>query len=140
MQPGDILRRFRYSYYWGLVEVDTRHVCVDVQAGCYDGDDDTANNNENVGDDGVDVSTKQPKFRLEEFIDSPMSMLTTFYAVFGIFASIIAGYCSRVYFGGGNRGQLISSLLSVVLVVVVVVHFLLVLTGVQFPPLWKVKK
>jgi len=115
-KSGDILRRFRYSYYWGLIQVDTRHVCVDDVAEC----------------DG----TTQRKFLLEEFFDSSITMRTTFYTVFGLFVSIV-GYCMRVYRGGSNSQ--ISSLLSGFLVLVVV-RLILILTGVKNSPVRKSKK
>ncbi|KAL7555117.1 hypothetical protein ACHAWF_018723 [Thalassiosira exigua] len=69
-KPGDILRRFRYSYYCGLLRVETLHICTDNDS----------------GDGG--------KFRLVEFFDSPLSPWVFINSVF-VLAAVFVQYCLR---------------------------------------------
>mmetsp|Transcript_25057 Transcript_25057/g.45130 ORF Transcript_25057/g.45130 Transcript_25057/m.45130 type:complete len:209 (+) Transcript_25057:63-689(+) len=102
LQPGDTLRRFRYSYYRGLLQVDTRHVFVGY-----------ANNG------------KDQRFRLYEYIDCPISPWIIVHGVFALLASFVVyflqayGVCSQISFP-----------LPVALVLVLL-HSTLLLTGVQ---------
>ena len=101
-QPGDVLRRFRYCYYCGLLQVETHHVCI-------------GHANDYVNDQ---------RFRLVEYLDFPISLWALAYAVFSL-AALLVGYCVRV-----RHGYEISFLVLIASAVVLL-HLVLILTGVR---------
>lgn len=108
-QAGDELRRFRYSYYGGFMNVDTRHVCV------------------NDRDGGSSGSEDDEKFRLVEYFDCSMSVWMFAHAMFVLVSSMVA-------YGIQKSGLLFSgdtSLLSAVGIVYVAFHAILACSGVS---------
>lgn len=109
-KSGDELRRFRYSYYNGFLNVDTRHVCVyDDRVGKSGGGDDE-------------------QFRLVEYFDCSISVRMFAHAMFA-FASVMVAW-------GIQKGGLVlsddTSLLSVVGIVYVSFQVILACSGVQW--------
>eukprot|EP00986_Skeletonema_menzelii_P014720 scaffold10060_cov141-Skeletonema_menzelii.AAC.11 len=107
-KPGDELRRFRYSYYRGFLNVDTRHVCVNDR-------------------DGGSSNGNDEQFRLVEYYDCSISVWVFAHAMFA-FASLMVAY-------GIEKGGLIfsddTSLLSDVGIVYVSFQIILACTGVD---------
>lgn len=107
---GDTLRRFQYSFYGGLLKVDTRHLCVE----------DIANNDANN-------DTKQsPKFLLVESIICPVSPWVIVNAVF-LLVAICVTYLLQ------SSGFFIGRISFVILVasVLALFHLILILSGVH---------
>mmetsp|Transcript_31741 Transcript_31741/g.47407 ORF Transcript_31741/g.47407 Transcript_31741/m.47407 type:complete len:203 (+) Transcript_31741:45-653(+) len=105
-KAGDELRRFRYSYYGGFLNVDTRHLCVD------DRDDSNGGGDE--------------QFRLLEYFDCSISVWVLSHAMF-VFGSAVVAYWiqkSGMFFSGDT-----TSLSSAVGIVYVGFHVLLACTG-----------
>lgn len=73
LQPGDTLRRFQYSYYCGMLQVETRHEFVGY-----------ANNGNGQ------------RFRLIEYMDCPISPWVIVNTVIALAATFL-GYCLQVY-------------------------------------------
>jgi len=103
LEPGDALRRFRYSYYGGLLQVDTRHVFV------------------GHADDGKDPT----RFRLVEYLECPISPWVIVHAVYGLLASLL-GYRFRTYYGYANVSYPLVFVSALALL-----HLILALTGVK---------
>jgi hypothetical protein len=104
IQSGETMRRFRYSYYCGWLQVDTYHVCV--------GTADAGNG-------------KDQRFRLVEYMDCPLSPSLIFHAVLALVASFV------VY---GLRSCSIcieASFAPLVASVLVLFRLILLLTGVH---------
>ena len=109
-KSGDELRRFRYSYYNGFLNVDTRHVCEDDRDG-----------NSSGGDN--------EQFRLVEYFDCSISVRMFAHAMFA-FASVMVAW-------GIQKGGLMilsddTSLLSAVGIVYVSFQVILACSGVQW--------
>ena len=105
-QRGDTLRRFQYSFYWGMLKVDTRHLCVE----------DITNNDTN----------NAQKFRLVESIICPVSPWVIVNAVF-LLVAILFAIClthllqsSGFFFG-----------ISFVIIVLAMFHLILIISGVH---------
>ena len=104
-QCGDTLRRFQYSFYWGLLKVDTRHLCVE----------DIANND-----------TKQSeKFRLVESIVCPVSPWVIVNAVF-LLVAICLTYLVQL-----NGLFVNESFVILVAFGLAMFHLILILSGVH---------
>lgn len=102
IHPGETLRRFRYSYYWGMLQVDTHHVLVGY-----------ANNG------------KDKKFRLIEYMTCPISPWVIVHAVFALLASFVLRCLQRC----GSFVEM--QFLPCIVLVLVLLHSILFLTGVQ---------
>lgn len=72
LKSGDELRRFRYSYYNGFLNVDTRHLCV------------------NDRNDNHERNHHDEQFRLVEYMDCPISVWTISHAMFLLVSSLTA--------------------------------------------------
>ncbi len=104
---GDELRRFRYSYYGGFLNVDTRHICVDDKEGSSGSNDE--------------------KFRLVEYFDCSISVWIFSHAMFVFLSALVA-------YGIQKSGLLYSgetSLSSAVGIVYVAFHVILACSGVN---------
>eukprot|EP00573_Skeletonema_grethae_P001055 CAMPEP_0201686410 /NCGR_PEP_ID=MMETSP0578-20130828/868_1 /ASSEMBLY_ACC=CAM_ASM_000663 /TAXON_ID=267565 /ORGANISM="Skeletonema grethea, Strain CCMP 1804" /LENGTH=200 /DNA_ID=CAMNT_0048170465 /DNA_START=160 /DNA_END=762 /DNA_ORIENTATION=- len=104
---GDELRRFRYSYYGGFMNVDTRHVCVNDRDG-----------SSGSGDE---------QFRLVEYFDCSMSVWMFAHAMFVLLSSMVA-------YGIQKSGLLFigdTSLSSTVGIVYVAFHVIMACSGVN---------
>ena len=108
-KSGDELRRFRYSYYNGFLNLDTRHVCVDDR-------------------DGNSCGGNDEQFRLVEYFDCSISVWMFAHAMF-VFASVMVAW-------GIQKGGLIlsddTSFLSAVGIVYVSFQVILACSGVQW--------
>jgi hypothetical protein len=98
-KPGDELRNFRYSYYWGFLNVDARHILVHSTDG------------------------REEQFRLVEFMDCPMSLWVMSH-MFYVLASILAAYMIQK---GGMVSNI--SFASAAAVIFVLFHLILAGTG-----------
>jgi len=105
-KPGDELRRFRYSYYGGFLNVDTRHICV--------------NDRDGSGGGGGDE-----QFRLVEYMDCSISVWILSHAMFVSASSLVAYGIQKsgLFFSGGT------SLSSAAGIIFVAFHILLACTG-----------
>lgn len=108
-KPGDTLRRFRYSYYMGLFEVDTLHIFVE-QGG-------TINNEKE----------REKKFRIVEYFDCPISPWIVFYGTPVLLVTFVV-HCLNVC---GACSSQISSLVLPSALTVAVMYCINRLTGVQ---------
>ena len=108
-KPGDELRRFRYSYYRGFLNVDTRHVCA----------------NDRDGSSGSGADDEQ--FRLVEYYDCPISVWIFAQAMFAFASFMVAGLIQK----GGLLFSGDTSLLSAVGIVYVSFQVILACTGVD---------
>lgn len=104
-QCGDTLRRFQYSFYWGLLKVDTRHLCVE----------DIANND----------TKHAKKFRLVESIICPVSPWVIVNAVF-LLVAICLTYLVKL-----NGLFVNESFVILVASVLAMFHLILILSGVH---------
>ena len=73
-KSGDELRRFRYSYYNGYLNVYTSHLCV------------------NDRDNGSTENHHNEQFRLVEYMDCPISVWILSHSMF-VLASSLTAYC-----------------------------------------------
>lgn len=108
-KSGDELRRFRYSYYGGFMNVDTRHVCVNDR----DGSSGSGNDDD--------------EFRLVEYFDCSMSVWIFAHAMFVVVSSIVA-------YGIQKSGLLFgddTSFSSAVGIVYVAFHVIMACSGVN---------
>ena len=110
LKSGDELRRFRYSYYNGFLNVDTRHFCVDDRDGSSSGGDD------------------DEQFRLVEYFDCSISVR--------MFAHIMFAFASVMVAWGIQKGGLILSddisLFYAIGIVYVSFQVILACSGVQW--------
>ncbi len=108
-KAGDELRRFRYSYYGGFMNVDTRHVSVNDRYG------------------SSSTGSEDEQFCLVEYFDCAMSVWMFAHAMFVLLASMVA-------YGIQKSGLLFgddTSFSSAVGIVYVAFHVIMACSGVN---------
>lgn len=109
LKSGDILRRFRYTFYCNLLLVETHHICV-----------------ESHNERGVGKEVHPKKFRLVEYMTCPISLWLVANTVFTLAAFLIS---YSLHFACGFNGS--TSFAILIVSVLACFHFILLLTGVR---------
>ena len=110
LKSGDILRRFRYSFYCNFLLVETHHICV-----------------ESHDERGVGKEVHPKKFRLVEYMTCPISLwlvANTVFTLAALFISYSLHFACGMFNGSTSFAILIVSVLACF-------HFILLLTGVR---------